>query len=97
MITIAWLVATMIFFYYAIIFWNFGKKPLRFFTIRKRFDENGNEIIPYEGENAPTQFLKEFEGYLGSINKNNKFRFRIASGGFIMAGFAALMLALALA
>lgn len=86
----------LIFFYYAIVFWNFSNKPLRFFTIRKRYDQDGNEIVQYEGEGAPIQFLKEFEGYLGSINKVNKFRFRIASVGFVMAGMGALLLAIAL-
>lgn len=93
---IAWLIAMLIFFYYAILFWNFSNQPLRFFTIRKRYDQDGNELIPFEGDNPPTQFLKEFEGYLGSINKQNKFRYRIASGGFVMAGMGALLLAIAL-
>jgi hypothetical protein len=47
-------------------------------------------------DELPEGFMLDFEGYLQSINTRNKVRYRIASGGFLVAGMAAVLLSLAL-
>ena len=93
MFTVPWLIATLIFFSFSFIFWRFGNGSIRSFTFRER---SGVEVQAdvSEVDESTSEFLQEFEGYLESINKRNRFRYRIAAGGFLIAGLTALLLAL---
>ncbi len=93
MFTVPWLIATLIFFSFSFIFWRFGNAPIRSFTFRER---SGVEVQTdvLEVDDSTSEFLLEFEGYLEAINQRNKFRYRIAAGGFLIAGLTALLLAL---
>jgi len=96
MITVSWLIAALIFFYFSLIFWRFGNEPIRTFAIRRRSEKEEAQAGESEDEESTSEFLGEFEGYLQSINERNKFRYRLAAGGFLVAGLTALLLALAL-
>jgi hypothetical protein len=86
--TAAWFLAALSFFCFSVIFWRFGNEPIRLFTFRQRDEMMKDELT--EG------FMLDFEGYLQSINTRNKLRYRIASGGFLVAGMTAVLLSLAL-
>lgn len=96
MITMSWLIAALIFFYFSLIFWRFGNEPIRTFNIRQRSEKEETQAGDSENEEHTSKFLGEFEGYLQSINNRNKFRYRLAAGGFLISGLTALLLALAL-
>ncbi|TET96446.1 MAG: hypothetical protein E3J30_11775 [Anaerolineales bacterium] len=96
MITVSWLIATLIFFYFSLIFWRFGNEPIRTFTIRQRSEKEEDQAGESEDEELTSEFLGEFGGYLKSVNDLNKFRYRLAAGGFLVAALTALLLALAL-
>lgn len=96
MITVSWLIAALIFFYFSLIFWRFGNEPIRTFTIHQRSGKEEAQAGESENEELTSKFLDEFEGYLKSINDRNKFRYRLAAGGFLVSGLTALLLALAL-
>ena len=96
MIAVSWLIATLIFFYFSLIFWRFGNDPIRSFIVRRRSEKEEGQADEPENEELTSKFLAEFEGYLQSINDRNKFRYRLASGGFLVAALTALLLALAM-
>jgi len=96
MISVSWLIATLIFFYFSLIFWRFGNEPIRTFTTRQRSEKEEAQASEPEYEVLASKFLGEFEGYLQSINDRNKFRYRLAAGGFLVAALTALLLALAM-
>jgi hypothetical protein len=90
---IAWVFAALIFLCFAGLFWSFGNQPLRSFSIRQRFEEDEADE---ELKKFRDGFLQEFDGYLTSINARNKFRYRIAAGGFLVAFLTALLLSVTL-
>ena len=90
---IAWVFAALIFLCFAVLFWTFGNQPLRAFSIRQRFEE---DEASEEMKKFRDGFLQEFDGYLSSINSRNKFRYRIAAGGFLVAFLTALLLSITL-
>jgi len=96
MITVSWLIAALIFFYFSLIFWRFGNEPIRTFAVRRRSETEEIQAGEAENEELTSKFLGEFEGYLQSINDRNKFRYRLAAGGFLISGLTSLLLALAL-
>ena len=96
MIAVSWLIATLIFSYFSLIFWRFGNDPIRSFILRRRSEKEGDQTGEPENEELTSKFLGEFEGYLQSINNRNKFRYRLAAGGFLVAALTALLLALAM-
>jgi len=96
MMTISWLIATLIFFLFTVIFWSFGNDPIRSFSLRQRIEDDDSEAGESKSDKVIAAFLRDFDGYLKSINARNKFRYRIAAGGFFMAGLTCLLLTLAL-
>lgn len=88
---VAWVIASLIFLCFMGIFWRFGSEPIRSFAIRKR---NELDEVDEATEKFRSAFLDDFEGYLASINRRNKFRYRIAAGGFFVAFLISLLLAL---
>jgi len=88
---VAWVIASLIFVCFMGLFWRFGDEPIRSFAIRKRseLDELDEETKKFRDA-----FLNDFNGYLVSINRRNKFRYRIAAGGFFVAFLISLLLAL---
>ena len=94
MITVPWLIAALIFFSFSFVFWHFGSDPIRSYADRQQSEAKDTDAVVLEDDPAISEFLREFEGYLESINKRNRFRYRIAAGGFVIAGLAALLLSL---
>jgi uncharacterized membrane protein len=94
--TVSWLIAALIFFLFAVIFWSFGNDPIRSFAIRQRIEDENPEAGESKSDKVIAAFLRDFEGYLKSINARNKFRYRIATGGFVMAGLTCVLLTFAL-
>lgn len=90
---IAWVFASLIFLIFMVLFWSFGNDPLRAFSIRQRFEEDEADAETKQFRDA---FLKDFDGYLASINARNKFRYRIAAGGFFVAFLTSLLLSVTL-
>lgn len=94
MFTVPWFIATLIFFSFSFIFWHFGNDPIRSYANRQQSEAKETDVVVLEDDPTASEFLREFEGYLESINKRNRFRYRIAAGGFLIAGLTALLLAL---
>lgn len=94
MITVPWLIAALIFFSFSFVFWHFGNDPIRSYVNRHQSEAMGTDVGLLEDDPTASEFLREFEGYLDSINKRNRFRYRIAAGGFVIAGLTALLLSL---
>jgi hypothetical protein len=94
MFIVPWLIAALIFFSFSFVFWHFGNDPIRSYTDRKLPEAKESDVEAFEDDPVTSEFLREFDGYLESINKRNRFRYRIAAGGFIIAGLTALLLAL---
>ncbi len=86
-----WLLAALIFLCFSIIFFSFGRDPIRSFAVRERFDD---EEADSPGQKRIDAFLKDFDGYLESINARNRFRYYIAAGGFLVATLVSLLLAI---
>jgi hypothetical protein len=94
MFTVPWLIAALIFFSFSFVFWHFGNDSLRSYVNRQQSEVMDTDVGVLEDNPTTSEFLQEFEGYIESINKRNRFRYRIAAGGFVIAGLAALLLAL---
>jgi len=92
--SISWLLAALIFLCFTVIFFGFGRDPIRSFAVRQRFEDEEN--VDSQSQKRIDAFLKDFDGYLQSINARNKFRYLIASGGFLVATLVCLLLAVAL-
>jgi hypothetical protein len=90
---ITWLLAALIFLCFSVIFFSFGRDPIRSFAVRQRFDEEDAESQSQKRINA---FLDDFDGYLKSVNARNRFRYFIAAGGFLVATLVCILLAVAL-
>jgi hypothetical protein len=89
--SISWLLAALIFLCFSVIFVGFGRDPIRSFAVRERFDDEENVETP--GQKRIEAFLKDFDGYLKSINARNRFRYYVAAGGFLVAALVCLLLA----
>jgi hypothetical protein len=94
MITVPWLIAALIFFSFSFVFWHFGNDPIRSYVNRQQSEAKETDVGVSDDDPTTSEFLREFEGYLDSINKRNRFRYRIAAGGFVIAGLTALLLSL---
>ena len=94
MSNIGFYIAALIFLCFSFLFWQFGNSPLRFFAVRQRFEEEEEEFGDSESKKFREAFLKDFDGYLASINKRNKFRYWIAAGGFFLAALISVLLAI---
>jgi hypothetical protein len=94
MTSITWLLAALIFLCFSVIFFSFGRDPIRSFAVRERFDDEEN--VDSKSQKRIDAFLKDFDGYLTSINARNRFRYYIAAGGFLVATLVCLLLAVAL-
>jgi hypothetical protein len=93
--TQVWPIVAVIFFYFSVLFWRFSIEPIRMFHDRRGDERKEPESVKDEADKFATDFLHDFEGYLASINRTNKIRFRLSSAGFFVAGLTSL-LALAL-
>ncbi len=88
-----WLAIGLVFFYFAIVFYQYSQKPLRSFNIRERQQKRlDDEPVPEE-MNIFHELMQDFEQYLESINKKNVARSRIASIGFFLAVIASFIAA----
>jgi len=94
MLTVPWLIAALIFFSFSFVFWHFGNDPIRSYANRLQSEVEETNVSGLDDDPTISEFLREFDGYLESINKRNRFRYRIAAGGFLIAGLTAFLLAL---
>jgi hypothetical protein len=94
MFTQVWIVAALLFLYFAFVFWRYSNMPLRSFRPRPPEDAGEGEAEPAaEGEpekDLPEGFMEDWEGYLRAINETNKTRFRVAALAFLLAAVTAL-------
>jgi hypothetical protein len=88
-----WLAIGLTFFSFAIVFFQYSKKPLRSFNIRERQQKRVDDEPVPEEMNIFHELMQDFEQYLETINKKNVARSRIASIGFFLAGFASFIAA----
>jgi hypothetical protein len=86
-----WLIVAVIFFYFAFVFWRFSNEPIRPFRLRPQGEEEEGETSDPKQEKYAAEFLHDFEGYLASINRMNKVRYRLSTGGFLIAAFTAIV------
>ena len=87
MLWITWITLTVVFFYFAFVYWRYSTSPMRSFIFR-----NIEEAQQVEGGESvlPEEFRRDLEGFLASIDKTNKTRYRVAAAGFLIAGINAL-------
>ena len=87
MLVITWITLTVVFFYFAFVYWRYSTSPMRSFIFR-----NIEETQQAEGSESvlPEEFRRDFEGFLASIDKTNKVRYRVAAAGFLVASINAL-------
>lgn len=82
-----WLFFTAFFFYFSYVNWRQSSEELRPFTIR----DSGPEGEAAGGlESANTEFARQFNLYLASVNRHNRARHRAAAIGYFVAGLTAL-------
>jgi len=90
MLGITWITLTVVFFYFSFVYWRYSTSPMRSFIYRsigepQEVDGSESELSQFSDE-----FRGDFEGFLASINKTNKVRYRVAAAGFLIAGINAL-------
>jgi hypothetical protein len=84
---LTWIFLAAIFFYFAYIYWRYSVSPIRPFVFRKRGE--GGEVIETDPE-PPAELSRDLQGFLDSVNSMNKIRYRVAAGGFFIAGVNAI-------
>ena len=90
MIRITWITLTVVFFYFAFVYWQYSTSPMRSFIFRNIEETQPVEDSESELSQLSDEFRGDFEGFLASINKTNKVRYRVAAAGFLIAGINAL-------
>ncbi|NIM93744.1 MAG: hypothetical protein GTO18_08545 [Anaerolineales bacterium] len=89
-----WFLIACSFFYFSFMFWRYSNTPMRYFTLRKsRTYADGPDELGVEDR---SEFLRDINGYLDSINKQIKTRYRIGSLGFLIAGLTAILAGLSI-
>ena len=63
---------------------------MRSFIFRNFEETKQVEGSESELSQLPDEFRRDFEGFLASIDKTNKVRYRVAAAGFLIAGINAL-------
>lgn len=86
-----WVAIGLVFFYFAIIFYQYSKTPLRDFNIRQSQRTKTDEEQESEEMTIFMELQRDFGRYLESINSKNIARSRIASIGFTLATFASFI------
>jgi hypothetical protein len=83
-----WFFIALSFFWFSIVFWRYSRSPIRNFSLRQRDDFQEKDV---EENESLRKLLIDIEGYLDSINRANKTRYRISSLGFLIAGITAVL------
>ncbi|MEE9508770.1 MAG: hypothetical protein V3V44_05710 [Anaerolineales bacterium] len=89
MILWIWLLLALIFIYFAFAYWRYSSSPLRTFISRRRVDQD-SEIEISDLEEIERE-LKEFKGYLKSMNRSIQLRFRVGAIAFLIAAGSAIL------
>jgi hypothetical protein len=89
MILWIWLLLALIFIYFAFAYWRYSSSPLRTFISRRRVDQD-SEIEISDLEEIERE-LKEFKGYLESMNRSIQLRFRVGAIAFLIAAGSAIL------
>ena len=88
MLDIMWMIAAVVFFYFAIMFWVYsrsGLRPFIFGTTAQNGEEGGTL------ENIPDDIQKDIESYRRSISLTVQTRFRIGAISMALAGGLAIV------
>lgn len=91
LLDLTWIILTVVFFYFCVLFWNYSRMPLRQFIFRNRGWGDSSEGESSLEEELPSVFLSDLEGFINSINHTNSIRFRLGSVGFFIAGMLSLV------
>lgn len=86
-----WVAIGLIFFYFAIIFYQYSKTPLRDFNIRQSQQTKTAEEKASGEMTIFKELQRDFGRYLESINSKNIARSRIAAIGFGLATMASFI------
>ena len=86
-----WLPLTVIFFYFALIFWRYSRTPIRPFIFRKRAELRQSEAEGITVEQLSDGLAQDIDGFVKSVNDTNRIRYRVAALGFLIAGVNALV------
>ena len=90
MFWITWITLTVVFFYFAFVYWRYSTTPIRSFIFRNIEETQQVEGSESETSQLSDEFRRDVEGFLASVNKTNKIRYRVAAAGFLIAGINAL-------
>ncbi len=86
---ILWLIAAVVFFYFAILFWIYsrsGTRPFIFGSTAKPGEEGNEGFV----NAVPEDLQREIESFRRSINLTMQTRFRIGAISMVLAGGLAL-------
>jgi len=86
-----WIAIGLVFFYFAIIFYQYSKTPLRDFNIRESQQAQTDEHKDSEEMSIFSELQRDFGRYLQSVNSKNVARSRIAAIGFALATVASFI------
>ncbi len=89
MILWIWLLLALIFIYFAFAYWRYSSAPLRTFISRRRVDQDSE--IEISDLDEIERELKEFKGYLRSMNRSIQLRFRVGAIAFLIAAGSAIL------
>ena len=90
MLGITWITLAVVFFYFTFVYWRYSNSPMRSFIFRDIEETQPDEGSESELSQLSDEFRRDFKGFLTSINKTNKVRYRVAAAGFLIAGINAL-------
>ena len=90
MLGITWITLAVVFFYFTFVYWRYSNSPMRSFIFRDIEETQPDEGSESELSQLSDEFRRDFKGFLPSINKTNKVRYRVAAAGFLIAGINAL-------
>ncbi len=89
--TQVWPIIAVIFLYFSAFFWRLSNSPIRMFHFRQGGETTELKPDETDTDKFTADFLLEFDGYLASVNRLNKTRYRLSSAGFFVSGLTAVV------
>lgn len=91
MLSLVWMAIGLIFFYFSITFHRYNKSPLRSSVAREGQQLLSGAKAKLNETHSLDPLFEDFDRYLESTSFKLAARTRIASIGFLLAGFASLL------
>ena len=88
MVDLTLIFLSVMFFYFALVFWQYSTIPVRPFIIRQL--DAPQEDTQGDHDSLLDEISADINGYLTSLFRTNKIRFRAAAAGFLIAGIASV-------